>query len=666
MASALTNSFGEAGQNQSDEVLLQQPEVQSSPSDSKGSEVVGSSNLLGESDQAKDADAKLVSPPPGPDQPHTFWQMTSAELFAFILHKNPALRADLKGESFTSFDLSTQNLLAMLTVESKDQIFAEIGLDPKTKFIKALSFETFLISEILADKNVLASIQNYWQSVRMSKYSALPSLGGSAAQFDPTVQRKLDFNLTTPAKSSTISLPGRMDPITTPSFYKHIAGSTNSFFHMLSPSSDTLPPAVASFENGQMSFNFNMLPTATIVHPFPSLETFSKNTVPPFLLKYKTAKLGAPAGAKKTLKSCINPLIWSNVAKVCGVDLDTFESSTTDQTIYASLLQKYGPTTGDEAMDLLKSLVFKFDDSITPQENFAGELSNHFVKVREQLAQFLYCKFDEGEELTPEGCILCLKDNFLHNPLIKGPDNGKLVRESSNNARILERITLLKHLPMHQIMEKIVESFEEDDKSSNRKGYKVSPWRKLGENQNVRNGGVQKQNFQNRNANQNQRPKYDPCCKCGRNHEASIEKCLLFDHPDANKDNKWPAGKPPMKLETPEAWTSWISKKEKTHPDLVKEFKKRSEDRKNQGGQGNHGGGKPPRYQNKGGNGGNKVNSKNYVGLNAMHAGEWDEIDESDGAKHGHADHVTSVECADEVAILCPLWGCTESRSRRS
>ena len=61
MASALTNSFGEAGQNQSDVVLLQQPEVQSSPSDSKGSEVVGSSNLLGESDQAKDADAKLHS-----------------------------------------------------------------------------------------------------------------------------------------------------------------------------------------------------------------------------------------------------------------------------------------------------------------------------------------------------------------------------------------------------------------------------------------------------------------------------------------------------------------------------------------------------------------------------------------------------------------------------
>ena len=85
------------------------------------------------------------------------------------------------------------------------------------------------------------------------------------------------------------------------------------------------------------------------------------------------------------------------------------------------------------------------------------------------------------------------------------------------------------------------------------------------------------------------------CSHCGRYHVASLETCLMFDHLSANQSATWPTGKPPLKLETPEAWTAWLETKTKTHPALVEEFKKQSKERKAQGGQGNHGdGGRPP------------------------------------------------------------------------
>lgn len=600
----------------------------SQPSSSSGKSSV--SNHLGENAQLQ---AVEQIPMPRPDQPKHFWHLTSAELFAYALTKNQALRSDLKGDTFIAYDLSTENLLSMLNVESKNQLFTEIGLDPSSKLFKSIMFESFLIKEILSDNLIPKNIRDYWEKYQNSKHnvetlSAPPS--PSQIQQSP-IQRKIDFGAQSP---STIKIPGREGNIETPAFYKHIVGATSELFHVLSPcEAESRESPISMFgQDGKLSISLNLPQQSATVYKFPTLEAFNKLTVSPFLLAYKIAKLAAPEGFKKSLKSCINAIIWSDLARSCEVDLETFEKKTSDQTIYASMLAKYGPTTSDEACDLLKKLMFEFDDSTTPQEFFAGELSKHFGKVREQLAQFLYCKFEEGEELSSDACLLCLKDNFLHNPVIKGKD-GNMVRKSSNNASILEKIHLNRHMPISEIMHKIVVGFEAQDKTSSRTGYKITPWRKEGDDrprQQFKNGGIQK----NPPRNFNPGPKMKPCCKCGRMHEPTIEKCLLFDHPDAGKEVEWPAGKPPLKADN---WVDWIKGKEKTHPELVKEFKKKSEERR----QGNRGGGgKPPRYPgNKYSN--NQVNKKNCAAFEGKDV-EGFLNDESDGAKHGSTVHDTS------------------------
>ena len=70
------------------------------------------------------------------------------------------------------------------------------------------------------------------------------------------------------------------------------------------------------------------------------------------------------------------------------------------------------------------------------------------------------------------------------------------------------------------------------------------------------------------------------CSHCGRYHVATLVTCLMFDHPSANQSATWPTGKPPLNLETPEAWTAWLKTKTKTHPALIEEFTKKSKERK--------------------------------------------------------------------------------------
>jgi hypothetical protein len=527
------------------------------------------STLIGESKRPIEVDDVE---PNRSDQPKTFWQLSASELVAYTLTKNSALRADIKGDAFVNLDLSTQNLLSMLTVENKNQLVAEIGFDPSTKLFKSIMFESFLVKEILADNHVPQIYRNYWNAFQTSKHSVGSFAGtqSTPSQVAESTAKRLDFGNAGSPAPLFMNLPGRQDQIQTPAFYKHIVGATNSLFHLLKPADNSMhsSASIASFGgNGQISISLNMQPQAAIIHKFPQLDAFNKLTVSPFLLAYKTAKLGAPAGTKKTLKECINPLVWSDVARACGVSLETFETKTDDQTIYASMLGKYGPTTADEAIVLLKNIVFEFDDSITPQEFFAGELSKHFVKVREQLAQFLYWKFEEGKELSAEACIMCLQDNFHHNPLIKGKD-GTMVKKSSNNATILEKIQLNRHSPITEIMQKLIDGFEADDKLSLRRGYKVTPWRTEGDNKSIPNhhtkqGGIQKKP-------RDFKPRVKPCSKCGRQHKPTLDECLLFDHTNANKDPEWSVDQKPLQVAD---WTEWISKKEKTHPDLVKESK---------------------------------------------------------------------------------------------
>lgn len=362
------------------------------------------SNHLGEPEKSNEVVHNSL---PGSDQPKSFWQLSASELVAYIFTKNAALRADILGDVFISYDLSTQNLLELLTIETKDQLFAEIGLDPKTKILKSRLFESLLIGEIAADQSVAEHHRKYWLNYQKSKQEAR-----SSVQFTPEktilisggsentgVAKRLAFGEETP---KFLSLPGVEGSIPTPSFYKHIQGSTNSFFHMLDPKPASLKPELLQMGDGKLQFQFNMMPTPTVLHPFPTLAVFSKLTVPQFLLDYKIAQLGASKGAKKSLKECINPLIWNNIAKLIGVNLTVFEESTNDQTIYAALLKKFGATTCDEAMIQLKEIRFEFDDSTTPQEHFAGVLATHFTKFREQLTQYMFCQFAPGKELTPE------------------------------------------------------------------------------------------------------------------------------------------------------------------------------------------------------------------------------------------------------------------------
>jgi pentatricopeptide repeat protein len=200
-----------------------------------------------------------------------------------------ALRADILGDVFISYDLSTQNLLELLTIDTKDQLLSEIGLDPKTKLLKSRLFESFLIGEIIADQSVAEHHRQYWLNYQKSKQEARSSaqftpeksILNSGSSENPGVAKRLALGEET---TKFMSLPGVEGSIPTPSFYKHIQGSTNSFFHMLDSKPASLKPEFLQMGDGKLQFQFNMTPTPTILHPFPTLTVFSKLTVPQFSL----------------------------------------------------------------------------------------------------------------------------------------------------------------------------------------------------------------------------------------------------------------------------------------------------------------------------------------------------------------------------------------------
>jgi hypothetical protein len=412
----------------------------------------------------------------------------------------------------------------------------------------------------------------------------------------------------------------------------------------------------ATGENGQFQLMLNMQPAVTIVNPFPMLEICAKTHIPQFLLKYKVAKLSAPIGTSKSLKSCTNPMLWPTVIKILTnpmISVEEFKARTTDAEIYAALLKKYGAKTDDEAMLLLKNLEFKFDDSKTPQEQFLGALQQHFIAFKEQLAQFLYCDF-AGDQLEPAGILLCLKDNFLHNPFIKGP-KGNNVRMSSNNAFIIEKLTLWKHLPLVDLMSKIEDAIESEDNSSRRKGYNVVPWNLPKPSEQGVRGGIAKEKFKGKNNQQFRNNSggngghyqvKERCCKCGRFHEATAETCVLFDHQSAGTAEKWPEGKAVLIIEDKTDWTKWLDEKAKTLPDLVEKIRPKKP-------QGNHGGGggRHPRYpqnqnnhskpRNSNGKFVNRNNCQNFIGVVKGR------VHESDGENTGDADHVTDSDDAE-------------------
>jgi hypothetical protein len=637
------------------------------------------SNHLGESSKHGKDDSSKV------EQivlPNTFWSYDPQEFFNAIVAKLPALKFDFDPSNFIQFNLSARTFLETVDANNIVDVIASLGILQSANHFKFRLLENWLLSEIIDDVNIPENYRNYWREYRNSRTIAPPvakqfisspsssnelprnfSGGGAAVEnSSPNCAKRL-FD-STPEK---MNLPGLSGAVNTPSFFRHIGHSTSALFSMLDSAPANLSPMVTTGEDGKFQIQFNMLPATPIVHPFPSLEILSKISVPLFLRKYKVSKMNAPIGQSKTLKSCINSLLWPKIAakiNTTGVDLMHFKEKTTDADIFATLLKKYGPKTADEAMAQLKEIVFKFDDSITPQDQFSGALIAHFNEVREQLTQFLYCS--GLEELTSNAILLCIKDNFLHNPMIDGPTGAK-VRQSSNNAIILERIQLLKHLPIHDMMSKIEEMFEEDDGASSlRKGFKVVPWRN--QSSDKVQGGIKKasqnnqnnRNQHNRNQNNYQRSQNNPpkqlCCKCGRPHEATVEACVLFDHPSAGKADTWPADTKALIIEDKKEWADWLEKKHKTHPDLVDKIRRINV-------QGNHrgGGGKPPRYptsqnnnnhRNSGGKFVKRTNcAASSLNIEYLRGGG---VHESDGSNTGDAAHVThadddGVELASEA-----------------
>jgi glucose-induced degradation protein 4 len=347
------------------------------------------SSHLGENAKRDDVE-KSNSLSASTSAPKTFWSYDPKEFFDAITASIPALKSDFSLDTFVSFNLSVQSFLSTIDSESFSGIIAQLGIHPTTNPFKFRLFETFILNQIQQDINVPEATRNYWAEFKKSKQLPAPispsipihtpianvsnsrgnfAFGGSAS----TPAKHLDFS--DDYSPSTMKIPGRTDEIRTPKFFKDLGNTTGSLFSMLdAPNvSPQMPPMFATGENGQFQLMLNMQPAVTIVNPFPMLEICAKTHIPQFLLKYKVAKLSAPIGTSKSLKSCINPMLWPTVIKILTnpmISVDDFKAKTTDAEIYAALLKKYGAKTDDEAMLLLKSLEFKFDDSRTPQEQF--------------------------------------------------------------------------------------------------------------------------------------------------------------------------------------------------------------------------------------------------------------------------------------------------------
>jgi len=600
----------------------------------------------------------------------TFWSLDPTEFCTAITAKIPALQSNVDLSKFVSYSMSVQTFVSAIDASNFVDSILELVIGISQNDFKFRLLENFILGELTSDLSIPEIHRNYWADYKKSKSVPLPIApqtpqirAGSSASSPVVVDgqevaKRLKFEST----PGSLQLPGRNSPMATPAFFQQLGHSTSSLFSLLDHKPAPVSPMnFSAGSDGNLSFSFNMMPSAPITHPFPTLEILSKSTVPIFLRKVKLAKMSAPEGSSKSLKSCINPLLFPNIARFLPTPCDVmhFKEKISDAEIYAALLTKYGAKTSDEAMRQLKEIVFKFDDSTTPQDQFAGALINHFNEVKEQLTQFLYCTFED--ELTPEAILVCIKDNFLHNPFIKGP-NGENVRQSSNNAFILEKIGLLKRLPLAEMMSKIEEVFENEESTNRRQGFRIVPWASKKTNGFGVQGGIKKQyNSNDRNQNRNsqsnstktRQDRQEPkklCAKCGRNHECSPESCLLYDHPSAGKEAEWPTDKAPLKLDSPEEWAKLLDEKAKSHPELVARIRKN--------GQGNHGGGgaKPPRHpgnQNqrpRNNTSGKFVNRNNYssFGQSAAHV-MLGGVHESEGALHGHAVHVTNESQDDEA-----------------
>lgn len=246
-------------------------------------------------------------------------------------------------------------------------------------------------------------------------------------------------------------------------------------------------------------------------------------------------------------ESCPYPSSWSEV---------------TDHLLLKILFSINGPRSAADAKIRLKSRLFFFNDSTTPQDKFTTKLRKYCNEFKGTLKDFAYTyhMWEENDELEHTMIVEAFSDCFHNVEQIKGPDGISMVPKSRNYAKVREMIRERKSLPLEDIINHIVDAFERIDiavRSNRAVTYDVKPWKvdeskKKKRNFNQISGGqAEKQ--------QNKKPPRPPaehprCANCGRkSHLCGERTCYLFGHPKGRGANgEWAAGEPSLFIEKDE------------------------------------------------------------------------------------------------------------------
>jgi hypothetical protein len=214
-----------------------------------------------------------------------------------------------------------------------------------------------------------------------------------------------------------------------------------------------------------------------------------------------------------------------------------------------------GPRSAADAKTRLKARLCYLNDSTTSQDKQTSKLRKFCNEFKSTLKDFAYTYhlWEVNDELEHPMIVEAFSDCFHNVEQIKGPDGNAMVPKSRNYAKIREMIRERKSLPLEDIINHIVDSFERVDiavRSNKAVTYDVKPWKtddtkkKRGYNQ---FSGGQSANHQNKKP---PRPHTDNprCANCGRkSHVCGERSCYMFGHADGRGTNGvWADGEPSL------------------------------------------------------------------------------------------------------------------------
>jgi hypothetical protein len=240
----------------------------------------------------------------------------------------------------------------------------------------------------------------------------------------------------------------------------------------------------------------------------------------------------------------------------------------TDHLLLKILFSINGPRSAADAKARLKARLCFLNDSTTSQDKQTSKLRKFCNEFKSTLKDFAYTyhMWDANDELDHAMIVEAFSDCFHNVEQIKGPDGTTMVPKSRNYAKIKEMIREKKSLPLEEIINHIIDSFDRVDiavRSNKAVTYDVKPWKS-------EDGNKKKRNFNQISGGQaakqqNKKPPRPPtefprCANCGRKSHACGERtCHLFGHPDARGPNGvWADGEPSLILsdEKKKAWNA--------------------------------------------------------------------------------------------------------------